>query len=102
MIFKKYIMVTHLLQLKHICSERPALYVLAAKQAISLLRYSHMLNPEMVFYEAGRLAKVRRQKYPMNRYYEGQHSFALTNWFLIARRHDGCCICVLESILGHL
>jgi intraflagellar transport protein 172 len=55
--FKDWLNLYHLLALKEVCSRKESLKPLAAKQAIALLRYVHILRADQAFYEAGRLAK---------------------------------------------
>ena len=51
-------MIVHLITLKSYCSSKKDLQVFAAKQAISLLRYTDDIPVDYAFYEAGKMAKV--------------------------------------------
>lgn len=56
--FHTYMIIVHLITLKSYCSSKKDLHPFAAKQAISLLRYTNDIPVDYAFYEAGKMAKV--------------------------------------------
>ncbi|TPX36361.1 hypothetical protein SmJEL517_g01621 [Synchytrium microbalum] len=56
--FSKLLTITHLITLRNYCGTRRELVQIAAKQAISLLRYNNELVVDRVFYEAGSSSKA--------------------------------------------
>jgi len=56
--FYTYMTIVHLITLKSYCSVKKDLQTFAAKQAISLLRYTNDIPVDYAFYEAGKLSKV--------------------------------------------
>jgi len=56
--FNTYMLIVHLIMLKSYCSSKKDLHQFAAKQAISLLRYTNDIPVDYAFYDAGKLSKV--------------------------------------------
>lgn len=59
-------MISHLKGLQTKCKNSQELAAVAAKQAISLLRYTKVLRPDAAFFEAGQAAKVQ---YTLSKYH---------------------------------
>ncbi|KAI8999812.1 hypothetical protein BC832DRAFT_563653 [Gaertneriomyces semiglobifer] len=53
----EYLLIAHLHALRQYCSQKKGLAYFAAKQSISLLRYTDILPPDRIFFEAGEAAK---------------------------------------------
>jgi intraflagellar transport protein 172 len=56
--FGQYLDIAHLLSNRSYCSTKKELLYFAAKQSISLLRYTKVLPVDKTFMEAGKAAKV--------------------------------------------
>jgi len=67
--FYTYMIIVHLITLKSYCSSKKDLQPFAAKQAISLLRYTNDIPVDYAFYEAGKMSKLC-----------GMNSMAFVTW----------------------
>ncbi|KAJ3089478.1 hypothetical protein HK102_006328 [Quaeritorhiza haematococci] len=56
--FHDLLTITHLVTLRNYCAKKRDLLTFAAKQSISLLRYTKEITPDKAFYEAGAAAKA--------------------------------------------
>ena len=56
--FQDYLTISHLISLRNNCAKKPELSYFAAKQSISLLRYTRDIHLSQTFYDAGLFAKV--------------------------------------------
>ncbi|KAJ3125766.1 hypothetical protein HK098_008226 [Nowakowskiella sp. JEL0407] len=56
--FLRYLTISHLLNFKNHCLKKKDLHYFAAKQAISLLRYTQDIPADKTFYDAGQAAKM--------------------------------------------
>ncbi|KAI8804484.1 hypothetical protein BJ742DRAFT_824622 [Cladochytrium replicatum] len=56
--FSTLLMICHLITLRNHCQKKQDLIYFAAKQSISLLRYTNEIPPDRTFYQAGQYAKA--------------------------------------------